>query len=259
MTHPSVEEVAEHLAGVLEPRQEERVRAHLEHCNPCAATAGDLAEVPDRLRRAAATTPQMPPDLASRIDTALAEESRHRTGRATGDDALQQRRRRRRRVAAGGLLAAAAATVVAVSVGDLLQTGSGNGATGGSAGSAATAQRPSGRDAAQEDLRGPTRPDELGGPAIAGERLAGAGLVDAVAERHVPGSPRHDRPACVSAALGRTVPAAASYAVRLPRGGNGSPGVVVLRPSDAPIEGLLVACAPQPRVLLRRGLAEPRE
>jgi hypothetical protein len=290
VTHPSVEEVALHLEGVLEHADEQRVRAHLEQCTDCAATARGLEGLTGQLHAAAHSSEPplpIPTDVAASIESALAREAGERgpvsgTDGAPVDEAgargpvddLAERRRRRRRVLSGGLLAAAAATVVAVGLGELVQTG--GGAAGGSAESA-TAQGTAGRR--PDSLRGPAISSSLdakeqtpaqaagepgtggphgvgpGGPRahLQGRRGDDAALIAGVAAAHAPERAQHDRPGCVRAALGDDLGPVASYAVRLP-GITGPPAVVVLRPNLHPTVGVLVACTPQPRVLARHGL-----
>jgi len=287
VTHPGVEEVALHLEGVLDPADEQRVRAHLERCDECAATARDLVGVSEQLHAAARLSdppepvPPIPGDVAARVEYALTREADDRAveavpaaaalaaggeaSDAAGDD-LDARRRRRRRVLSGGLLAAAAATVVAVGLGEVMQ-GGGSAQVAGSAGSA-PAERPQTRpdtlrsgpeaSALTDDglgVEGLGRDDAASGQrelAFAA-RLRDMALIEGVAAAHSPDRARHDLPACVRGALGGDLGPVASYAVRLPRSG-GIPGVVVLRPSRRPTEGVLVACTAPPQVLARRGL-----
>jgi hypothetical protein len=300
VTHPSVEEVAEHLEGVLSPGDEQRVRAHLDECAECAATARELAAVTERLRASAAAVPPIPGDVAARVEAALAEQAREPRASADRDvptghagvsrgvrpthqlrgpgeaDDLEERRRRRRRVLSGGLLAAAAATVVAVGVGEMVQSGlSGSGdaaqesavtADRGAAGAGdPPADRPGARSGGGPQVAqapraeaGSLAKDRSEPPAFRDRRaeLGLAGLVQGVAAAHTPARPRHDRADCVAAALGDGAGASvASYSVDLPGAVGVGGAVVVLRPSDAPTVGLLLECTPRPRVLLRRGLA----
>jgi hypothetical protein len=257
--HPGADDVALHLEGQLAPADEQRVAAHLRECADCAALAGDLAALPEALRTAADPPPPMPEQVAHRIQAALAREA--------GVASLDERRTRRRRVLGAGLLAAAAATVVAVGLGELVQnTGSGGSASSGAQQESAVAGRRPTRplherqDAAALGADG-TRPrQQQGDLGVAGASLrarsALAGLVEGVAAAHTPERARYDRDACVRTALGLTgggaVGSLASYAVELP--GRGVPGAVVLRPSRAPAEGLVVSCGPRPQVLLRHGL-----
>lgn len=290
MTHPSVEEVALHLEGVLEPGDEQRVRAHLEQCTECAATAQDLRGVTERLQAAAQpseSAPPIPADVAARIESALGHEASARAAAGTGSEDVPREggavgseavgdlaERRRRRVLSGGLLAAAAATVVAVGLGQLTQSGG-----PGTAGSSVVAEQHTGQAGQgarpRDALRGPqaasprssadqgrheasVKPGTKGGgPQSLSDfglaaRLGDVGLIEGVAAAHSPNRAQHDLPRCVRAALGDALGPVASYAVRLP--GGGGAGVVVLRPNRAPTVGVLVACTPQPQVLARRGL-----
>lgn len=145
MTHPGVEEVADHLEGLLEAEHDQRVRTHLEQCAACAAVARDLAAAADVLRAAAADPPPMPAPLAQRVDEAIAAESRQRAAEpGTPVTALADRRTRRRRRLAGGLLAAAAATVVGVAIGEMqpLDGAGGDAATQAESGVAAEQRAP---------------------------------------------------------------------------------------------------------------------
>jgi hypothetical protein len=289
VTHPSVEAIAEHLEGTLDQAEDQRVREHLRGCAECTDRAEALTALPGLLRTAG-EVPPMPEHLARRVDDAIAEEARRRadasvpvaaaaamaaparaeTPVAAGRDTttpvadLDARRRRRRRVLAGGLLAAAAAAVVAVGLGELLQTSQ---QASESAGSAGSASRPSAESLRQpqEPAAGQTSPDR----GLAAEEapsgpsalpLVPAGLIADVVDAHNPQRPGHERRDCVASALGsHAARTGASYAVSLPGGagtGGPTPGVVWLRPNDRPTEAILVACAPRPRELERRGLGE---
>jgi hypothetical protein len=268
VSHPSTEELAEHLEGVLDPPSDDRVRAHLQDCAECAATARELAAAGERLREAAEHPPPMPEHVVRRLEAALAAESRARSD-GGGATSLHDRRRGRRRLATTGLLAAAAVTVAAVGLGEVLSGGGGSDgqAAGGSAGrldSAELQQEQAGGDAGTSAAPpgvAPRAQDQPSGP----DRLGGAAVIAGVAARHEPGTRRHERARCVDVALQGVVvggPAPsdadaplASYAVDVPAPGGGTtPGAVVLRTTDAPVEGLLVACEPRPRVVLRRDL-----
>jgi hypothetical protein len=280
VTHPSVDEVALHLEGLLAPADERRVGAHLRDCAECAATARDLEALPEALRAAADTAaPPIPAEVAERIKAAVAREAAVRAGDGPGTrdappeedvPSLAERRTRRRRALGAGLLAAAAATVVAVGLGELVQTGGQGDAVSGQAQqeSAVAGARPAGpsgeRGHALSPDGAPRRQQNRGlstsgADDDAGSRLAG--LVEGVAVAHDPDRARHERGACVRTALGLPdaadgggAGAVASYAVRLATPSGAVPGAVVLRPSGAPTEGLVVACDRPPRVLLRHGL-----
>jgi Putative zinc-finger len=283
VTHPSVEAIAEHLEGTLDQADDQHVREHLRGCAECTDRAEALYALPGLLRTAG-EVPSMPEHLARRVDDAIADEARRRADASTpvaaaaamaaparaeeplapGGDASTpvadlDARRRRRRVLAGGLLAAAAATVVAVGLGEVLQTSQQASESAGSAGSSA---RPSAESLLQPEGRGPSdtapRPDHA--PSAAALPLVPAGLIADVVDAHDPQRPGHERRQCVASALGSDAArTGASYAVSLPGGagtGGPTPGVVWLRPNDRPTEAVLVACAPRPRVLDRRVLGD---
>jgi hypothetical protein len=291
VTHPSVEAIAEHLEGTLDQADDQRVREHLRGCAECTDRAEALSALPGLLRTAG-EVPSMPEHLARRVDDAIADESRRRADAsvpvaaaaamaepmraeapvAAGGDAetqetpvadLDVRRRRRRRVLGGGLLAAAAATVVAIGLGEMMQT-SEQASEAGSAGSGAPPSAESLRDA-QKPAAGQASPDrglaaEEGSPDVAAVPLIPAGLIADVVDAHDPQRPGHERRECLASALGPDAArTGASYAVSLPGGaatGGPTPGVVLLRPNDRPTEAVLVACTPRPRELDRRGLGE---
>lgn len=288
MNHPDVDQVAELLAGLLPAPEERRLREHLAGCADCARLAQQLEDVSGVLRAEGQVTTPIPEDVAHRLDSVLADELHRREAEsepaharadsapdddvpAAGVTSLAQRRTRRRRALAGGLLAAAAVTVAAVGLVEMM--GSGGSAQLGSAGSADVASRepqssgpqvaagsapgiegaPKGRhDLSQDGLEA--------GPNLF-RALSDRNLIAVVARGHDPGSSRLDRAACVRTALGggADLGSVASYAVRMApdvgRGRGGVPGAVVLRPTSAPTEGLLVACSPRPHVVLRRGLS----
>jgi hypothetical protein len=118
--HPSVDELADLREGLLPVADEERVRAHLEGCDDCAAGVAAVDEVATALRGAAGPV-AMPQSVARAIDEALRKESAARSGR-TAQPTLPERvavadrpRQPRRWVKpAFGWLAGAAAAVVIV-------------------------------------------------------------------------------------------------------------------------------------------------
>lgn len=286
MTHPRVDEVAGYLAGTLDAATTERTREHLQGCSSCAATARDLEAVSARLTSVGAEPEPMPAHVVSRIEAALAAEARLRDEADSADAAsaasagspvtsLDDRRRRRRRLLSGGLLAAAAATVVAVGLGEVLPLGDSDGDAAGSAGVTSLAEEQAGESAedrgdsggaASPDATGPeAAPRAGGGGAPEGLRGGSEGLglrgalVDAIVGAHRPGSTRVERPRCLAAAVDGAPGDGASYAVRLPPSPgqrNGTPAVVWVHPSRDPQQAVLVVCAPEPRVVLRRGLGD---
>ncbi|MEV6022944.1 hypothetical protein [Streptomyces sp. NPDC052036] len=73
--HPDVEELSDLSEGLLEPSRTADIRRHLEDCGLCADVYDSLEEI----RGLLGTLPvpqQMPDDVASRIDAALAAEAR---------------------------------------------------------------------------------------------------------------------------------------------------------------------------------------
>ncbi|MBO2461301.1 anti-sigma factor family protein [Actinomadura violacea] len=100
--HLDYDVLADLAEGLLEDDQAASVNAHLESCAECRDRSADLADVSRIL--AEAPVPSMPPELAERIDTAIAAESMHS---ATVVSMEQRRGRRHWRI-----LSAAAATIV---------------------------------------------------------------------------------------------------------------------------------------------------
>jgi hypothetical protein len=74
--HIRADKLARYRAGDLGTRESARVRAHLEGCARCTATAGDLAAVSTFL--ASVPAPPMPDDITARIEAALATEAASR-------------------------------------------------------------------------------------------------------------------------------------------------------------------------------------
>jgi len=283
VTHPGVEAISEHLEGTLDKAEDQRVREHLRSCAECTDRADALSAMPGLLR-AAGEVPVMPEHLARRVDDAIAEEERRRTAapvpvaaaaavaqpagaeKPAGADrdatpppvADLDVRRRRRRMLGGGLLAAAAAAIVAVGLGDMLRTSEQPAAESAGSGAPPSAEsllQPEGRRGASD-----TAPGTQQAPSAAALPLVPAGLIADVAAAHDPQRPGQERRDCVTSALGSDAArTGASYAVKLPGGagsGGPTPGVVLLRPNDAPTQAVLVACSPRPRVLDRRGLGQ---
>lgn len=100
--HLDYDILADLAEGLLEDDQAASVNAHLDSCAECRDRSADLADVSRILAEAPA--PSMPPELAERIDTAIAAESMHN---ATVVSMEQRRGRRHWRI-----LSAAAATIV---------------------------------------------------------------------------------------------------------------------------------------------------
>jgi hypothetical protein len=74
--HIRADKLARYRAGDLGTRESARVRAHLEGCARCTATADDLAAVSTIL--ASVPAPPMPDDITARIEAALAAEAASR-------------------------------------------------------------------------------------------------------------------------------------------------------------------------------------
>jgi len=74
--HIRADKLARYRAGDLGTRQSARVRAHLDGCARCTATADDLAAVSTFL--ASVPAPPMPDDITARIEAALAAEAASR-------------------------------------------------------------------------------------------------------------------------------------------------------------------------------------
>jgi hypothetical protein len=71
--HPSVEELSDFGEGLLPPGAGELVRSHLDVCPECVDTLDALTEI--RALLGSTDSPQMPADVAERIDAALAAEA----------------------------------------------------------------------------------------------------------------------------------------------------------------------------------------
>jgi hypothetical protein len=142
-----------------------------------------------------------------------------------------------------------------VGLGEMLQTGQPASESASAPPSAESLLQSEGRRGASDTA---PEPDQV--PSAAALPLVPAGLIADVVAAHDPQRPGHERRDCVASALGSDAArTGASYAVSLPGGaatGGPAPGVVWLRPSDRPTEAVLVACAPRPRELDRRGLGE---
>ena len=121
--------LAEYDEGLLPERRAADVAAHLAHCPTCAETHRQLTEVSHRLAAEPATLP-IPPDVAARLDIALAGE----TANAAGAEASPVRRRtgnvvelRPWRARMPAFLAAAAAVGAIAFAGYVIGTGSAGG------------------------------------------------------------------------------------------------------------------------------------
>lgn len=72
--HPEVSELSDLTEGLLPLSRTTVVRSHLDGCEPCADTVASLTEIRDLLGTLP-SPPQMPADVAGRIDAALAAEA----------------------------------------------------------------------------------------------------------------------------------------------------------------------------------------
>jgi anti-sigma factor RsiW len=294
VTHPSAEEVAEHLEGLLGPDDDRRVREHVAGCADCAATVAALTGVSGSLRRAADEIPPIPADVEIRVRDAIAAESARASaggaeptaepadepvaGRVAASPVPESevhagpavtpldQRRRRRRALAGGLLAAAAATVVVVGVGEVLGGGGAGdlavseqaGSAGGQAESdARPLESAAGRPGVAADERGPLTLPGLGAQDQPGrdQELSFSGV--ALVESI---ADRHRPEAAGSERAGcvRSVlgdGARSAASYAVTLPGGSTPGAVVLRPGDSPTVGLLLDCGPRPALVLRHTLA----
>ncbi|MFI6285675.1 anti-sigma factor family protein [Streptomyces sp. NPDC051018] len=72
--HPDVSEISDLTEGLLSPAQSAEVGQHLDGCEPCADVRASLEEIRGLLG-ALPGVPEMPEDVVSRIDAALATEA----------------------------------------------------------------------------------------------------------------------------------------------------------------------------------------
>lgn len=75
-SHPEVEALAFFAEGLLVPDEERNVARHLESCEECSKTLDELSNVSQVL--AAAPAPELPPDVADRLEQQIAEAVRDR-------------------------------------------------------------------------------------------------------------------------------------------------------------------------------------
>jgi hypothetical protein len=120
--HPDADVLARFREDLLGRRRSARIRAHLARCEQCASVERELKEVSTLL--ASAPVPQMPDDLAARLDRVLAAEAAARAGTRAPDGASPERSPRparstrpARRWRTPALRAAAAAAAVVVIAG----------------------------------------------------------------------------------------------------------------------------------------------
>lgn len=117
--HIDIEVLADYAEGLLDSAESARVSRHLAECAGCAEQHAALGDVSAYL--SALPPPPMPPDIATRIEAAIADEARARSSQTATADApsdapvggatiVPMRHRSRRWIAP--LTAAAAAVVV---------------------------------------------------------------------------------------------------------------------------------------------------
>lgn len=70
-SHPEVEALAFFAEGLLEPDEERNVARHVESCEKCSKSLDELSNVSQVL--AAAPAPELPPDVADRLERQIAE------------------------------------------------------------------------------------------------------------------------------------------------------------------------------------------
>jgi hypothetical protein len=148
LVHPSAEVLSDHRAGLLEPDLSGRIEVHVAHCAHCRSELDALDAAVDRLRDVGRDRAPMPPDVAHRLETALAAEVRQRAAvvpmrpadrdRAAVEHERTSADRHRRR----SLILVAAGTVAVLAIGgvaaDQLFTGGRTGSSNAGSDSAAT-------------------------------------------------------------------------------------------------------------------------
>jgi hypothetical protein len=126
--HPSLTELAAEAEGLLDDTRSAELRVHLTGCSRCQRNAAELRAVSTTL--AAAPMPEMPPEVAARLDRVLAGEAERRSHQPARRDekpgpgssvphrvtlgafGADRPRRSARRILLPALAAAAAASVV---------------------------------------------------------------------------------------------------------------------------------------------------
>jgi Putative zinc-finger len=138
--HPDLDTVADLHAGVLEEAEAAQVRAHVEGCPQCRQTLAALDRVGTDLR--ALPAPELPPDVAARMDATIAdlraEDLVERRAEAAEDELAQARLRRGRRLtrALTGVAAAVVVIAAGASVTAIVRAGGSTDNTSSAAGSA---------------------------------------------------------------------------------------------------------------------------
>ena len=120
--HIDIDELADAAAGLLDEGRAREVAVHVAGCPSCQASAAALRRVSELL--AAEPAPPMPPQVAARLDTVLAEEGRRRAGliaiQPAGAAAPHRRTASRPRL---WLVAAAVLVVTTAGLGGFVLTG----------------------------------------------------------------------------------------------------------------------------------------
>jgi hypothetical protein len=146
LVHPSAEALSDRRSDLLDADVSRRIDDHVARCEHCRAQLDALDAAVGRLREVGRDRVPMPPDVASRIETALAAEVRQRARvvpmRRGGNEPAAADRHRRR-----SLILVAAGTVAVLAIGgvtaDRLLTGGGAGSpTAGSDSSVTRSTRP---------------------------------------------------------------------------------------------------------------------
>jgi hypothetical protein len=262
--HVDLDTLADRLEGLLDDEQSGRVDRHVRDCGVCANRVADLRGVTSLL--AAEKAPSISDEVSAQVTDAIREAVQP----APQVDRLAARRAEPEREGHGRLrrallVAAAAAVVVGVGgtvIGEVVQSGGDSSAVGGASESAVSADANGDADGGDDDADGGDADGDTRGQAAPED--AGAGGADELSSRELSliedvfttrtGVPRRDRAACVGAALGDGDWVGTSYAVPF----DSAPAVVAF-PGDpdntAPsVDGVLVVCEPDPRVVQRRPL-----
>ncbi len=184
--HANTEQLADLLAGVLPDAEAGSVAAHASECAECGAVRDRLAALPGVL--ASVPAPALAPEVADRLDAALATESDRRASRDSDEDTAvvplrKMRRDRVRHWFAGAATAAAALVAISVAADVIDLGGSGSDAAsdqsaeaGGQSG-ALSNERPS-EGASPEDAA----PDSESGALSEGEEFGRVRLPEVAAD-----------------------------------------------------------------------------
>jgi hypothetical protein len=87
--HPTIEQIADHEAGLSSVDDARWIAEHLDSCGQCREAIARLTEVRDLLADAGGDIPKIPDDVAERLDRTLATAA---VERATGVPSLDERR-----------------------------------------------------------------------------------------------------------------------------------------------------------------------